>query len=449
MENSLSEEMLNGLGIYELRTIARQIGVYSPTTLKKGEIIEKIQNIITGKEKPTARKTKQGRPAKGIAKLNDIMDIFASSTNVDFTYAQKLNGDVSKNVFKHSLNSLNQHETMFSGVFQNVDIDHGVIYEDDFDYITIKNKCIVTSNFIDAFKLRDGDRVSCKCNYDDKQDNLVVIDVITINGVSAQNISNRPVFENLEYQIPKNQIVLTQNDFSSINNKVIDAVCPLFFGSRIIMNFENNDEFIKLTEIESLLKNNNFTNAHITMAVIDEMPEVMQYIKNNFSDIDLVYRREGQNYIALLEEIRIKFQSILRSVELGKNEIIIVFDYSKMFRHLVKGYSEWYNVSIEEAKDKILQKFTNKFNYAKQTNIGSSLSLCLLNCKEESFKELSNTYLYFNSLPYENSDITIDLMSSYTKNLGMVLNKKDYIRLMTFRNKATKENILQELNKLF
>ena len=83
MDNNLSVEKLNSLGIYELRTIARQIGVYSPTTLKKGEIIEKIQNIITGKEKPSDKKSKQGRPAKGITKLNDIMDIFIPQKQVN------------------------------------------------------------------------------------------------------------------------------------------------------------------------------------------------------------------------------------------------------------------------------------------------------------------------------------------------------------------------------
>ena len=449
MENNMTVEKLNTLGIYELRTIARQIGVYSPTTLKKGEIIEKIQNIISGKEKPFVRKTKQGRPAKGIAKLNDIMDIFGQPQNMDFTYAQKLNYDVGKDVFKHSLNSLNRHETIFSGVFKNTEFDQGVIYEDEFDYITIRNKCSIMSNFIDAYSLRDGDKVTCKCNYDEKQDTLIVVEVITINGVSAQNVTNRPLFEQLEYQIPKNKIVLTQNDYSSINSKVIDVVSPIIFGTRIIANFENNDEFIKLNELSDLLKNNNLANVHISMIAVDEMPEVIQYIKSNFCNVDLIIRKANQNYGAFAEEINLKFETLKRKVELGGNEILIVFDYLKLYKNLVKGYSEWNNKSIDEAKNYISQNLIEKFNCAKQTNINSSLTICVINCREDSFKEISNSYLYFNSIPYQDSDITLDLFNSYTKNLGMVLNKKEYLKLLTFKNQINKDNILQELNKLF
>ncbi len=448
MDNNLSVEKLNSLGIYELRTIARQIGVYSPTTLKKGEIIEKIQNIITGKEKPSEKKSKQGRPAKGITKLNDIMDIFVPSMSNEFTYAQRLNSGNGKDVFKHSLNSLRAHETIINGTFKNVDLDHGVIYEDDFDFITLKNNVKIMSNFIDGYGLRDGDKLSCKCNYEQDEDTLIVIEVLTINGISSENHCNRPFIDNLEYQIPKNRIVLTQNDFSSINSKVIDVVSPLIYGTRIIMNFENNDEFVKLNEIEGLLKNNNLENTHISLIAIDELPEILQYIKNNYYDVDLIYRRPNQNYGAFKEELNLKLETIKRRVEIGKNEIVIVFDYNKLFKNLVKGYSEWNNCSLEEAKENVAHKLIEVYSIAKQTNIGSSLTICTLNCRDDNFKEISNTYLYFNSIPYDESDITLDLFNSYTKNLGMVINKKDYFKLLSFKSNLNKDNILQELDKL-
>lgn len=450
MDNNLSEEKLDSLGIYELRTLARQIGVYSPTTLKKAEIIEKINNIITGKEKPIERKTKQGRPAKGITKLNNIMEIFNSSQSYERTYAQRLNSETGKYVFKHTLNSLREHESIISGTFKNVDLDYGVIYEDDFDYITIKNNCKIMNNFIEGYNLRDGDKLTCKCNYEKEQDSLIVIEVLTINGMSAENHHDIPLFDKLEHQIPKNKILLTQNDFSSINSKVIDVVAPLIFGTRIIMNFENNDELVKLNEIESLLKNNNLGDAHMTIIMVDEMPEILQFIKYNYHDIDIIYKRGNQNYGAFLEEIYLKVETIKRKVELGKNEIVIIFDYTKMYKYLVKGYSEWNNCHIEDARNYINNKIAQTYyNQAKQTNLGSSLTICSLNCRDENIKELSNTYLYFNSIPYQNSDITLDLFNSYTKNLVMVINKKDYLKLMTFKNSLNKDNILQELNKLF
>lgn len=55
------------LCIYELRKLAREIGVKSPTSLKRAELIEKINAIETGKELPFIKKTNKGRPVK---KLN-------------------------------------------------------------------------------------------------------------------------------------------------------------------------------------------------------------------------------------------------------------------------------------------------------------------------------------------------------------------------------------------
>lgn len=54
------------LGIYELRAIAREVGVRYPTTYKKSALILKIENIKNGMEKPYFKTSKQGRPAKNI-----------------------------------------------------------------------------------------------------------------------------------------------------------------------------------------------------------------------------------------------------------------------------------------------------------------------------------------------------------------------------------------------
>ena len=73
--DNFSVEKLEELGIFEIRNIAREVGVYSPTTLKKQELIDSIINIMNGKLEPYVRKTKQGRPPKSISSLNSLMDV--------------------------------------------------------------------------------------------------------------------------------------------------------------------------------------------------------------------------------------------------------------------------------------------------------------------------------------------------------------------------------------
>lgn len=60
----------NDFGIYELRNIAREKGVKSPSTKKKNELIEDIIKLDSGVIKPYVNKTKQGRPCKNFSKID-------------------------------------------------------------------------------------------------------------------------------------------------------------------------------------------------------------------------------------------------------------------------------------------------------------------------------------------------------------------------------------------
>lgn len=62
--NEFSNQELQKLDIHELRLIARYVGVASPTSKKKSELIDSIMSIITGKSIPELKNANRGRPAK-------------------------------------------------------------------------------------------------------------------------------------------------------------------------------------------------------------------------------------------------------------------------------------------------------------------------------------------------------------------------------------------------
>lgn len=70
------------LCIYELRELARKVGVKAPTSLKRAELIKRINDICSGKEKPFSEIRVKGRPAKTF----QIFNLKAESTNefIDF-----------------------------------------------------------------------------------------------------------------------------------------------------------------------------------------------------------------------------------------------------------------------------------------------------------------------------------------------------------------------------
>ncbi len=57
-------ERIEKLRIHELRDFAREIGVKSPTSLNRPELVEQIRLILTGEQKPYFNVRKQGRPAR-------------------------------------------------------------------------------------------------------------------------------------------------------------------------------------------------------------------------------------------------------------------------------------------------------------------------------------------------------------------------------------------------
>lgn len=67
--NEITVEKLQNLGVYELRELARNLGVSSPTTKKRNELCEEILKILSGEKIVHEKKTNKGRPPKSIQKI--------------------------------------------------------------------------------------------------------------------------------------------------------------------------------------------------------------------------------------------------------------------------------------------------------------------------------------------------------------------------------------------
>lgn len=73
MNTNFTEEELYKLNIHELRDIARQIGVHSPTTKKKEELVELTLQIIYGVTPAVTKKKGAGRPVRTKTKPSRIV----------------------------------------------------------------------------------------------------------------------------------------------------------------------------------------------------------------------------------------------------------------------------------------------------------------------------------------------------------------------------------------
>ena len=79
-----TKKTIEMMGIYELRTLARNVGVPSPNTLKRQQLLEAIYDILDGVKEATPLK-KVGRPPKKIKLDTSVMDVFVPQDTTGVT----------------------------------------------------------------------------------------------------------------------------------------------------------------------------------------------------------------------------------------------------------------------------------------------------------------------------------------------------------------------------
>lgn len=130
-ENAYTREDLLKLGIYDLREIGREVGVPSPTTLKKQDLVNYIVGIIYGTEQKKQDGNLRGRPArskqKSYQKFVDLIDkldspkinsSFIDKTNDffdnSFSFTDTLSVKVASPSQEYSNDALEQNELVLS-----------------------------------------------------------------------------------------------------------------------------------------------------------------------------------------------------------------------------------------------------------------------------------------------------------------------------------------------
>ena len=94
---------LEKVNMFALRTIARQIGVQSPTVMKKKELIEAIKKVTElGGEQTETRKVRSGRPCLKTLDVEAIIDFSPINFTEKFIkdYSKKFNLVFDEYVFK-------------------------------------------------------------------------------------------------------------------------------------------------------------------------------------------------------------------------------------------------------------------------------------------------------------------------------------------------------------
>ncbi len=318
MENkkTISKEMLNELGVYELRELARTLGVISPTTKKRAQLCNEILEISSGKRKVEARQTNKGRPPKTITKISNIVK---ESIPQDVLALRK---PIEQENYSNILR-LAQNTTLFnqisgddaSKVFGFLNSVNGNFYLNNLNTQgNFKNMLFyVPKETIEKFNLREGDKLLGTGKLADAYYCGILNDIVEINGKEASfYFGTRNNIDISNFEIP--------SKLTDIFGRIIKR------GERTISFFNDEETAILeiVKEIEDINQNPS-SNEKLIFLGLELSPEVIYYGKQN-DNLEMFattyYNSLDESYYAVVNAIN-HCTTLLKD---GKSVRLFIFD---------------------------------------------------------------------------------------------------------------------------
>ena len=309
-----SREQLQDKNLFELREIARENRVQSPTKLNKEELISQIveassQRVKGLKIRPVSRPSKLVDAPRRNAQ-NDVPEKAAESINeimaVDETCEER------------------------EGILE--------IHPDGYGFIRVRN-CEHSEKdvYVSAIKirkagLRQGDMIKgiVKVAYDNKPAALLIIN--TVNGVPAEELRKRPRFDDLVPIYPDERLKLenarSKNDFAI---REIALIAPIGKGQRgMIVSPPKAGKTTLLKKIANSISEN-YPDVTLMVLLIDERPEEVTDMQRSIKG-EVVYSTFDEMPEHHTKAAELLLSRAKRLVENGKDVVILMDSLTRLAR---------------------------------------------------------------------------------------------------------------------
>ena len=386
MMQTFSKSELEAKSIFEMRALAKEVGISAPTKMNKAELVDMVFKITNGEIEPP-QAPRRGRPkkygdateqttsekpqiAQNLAQPEQILtpspakveDIGEISLPKGFErpkyqptrqFAQQNQKQYSNNGFNQ--NNYGQKQNNFRNQNQNQVQRDNVIAErkddeeteqiregyleinpDGYGFLRVKNgefnemDAYVSAMKIKQYGLRRGDYVTSLCKKVQEGRPSAVVSVTTINGIESDKVGKRPNFDDLVPIYPDERIRLevAPREFAT---RCIDLVSPIGKGQRgIIVSPPKAGKTTLLKMIASSIATN-YPDIELKVLLIDERPEevtdMQRSIKGEvvYSTFDELPEHHTKTAEMLLERAK-------RLVEMGKDVVILLDSLTRLAR---------------------------------------------------------------------------------------------------------------------
>lgn len=331
------EKRLEKLNIYELRQVARAVGVHRPADGKKSRIEEDILGIASGAVTPIEQ-SRRGAPPKSqqydeklVADINACRKAHLSqSLEVD-------EPDETKNVLRvNDSGAISEGE--ISG-FLRIDGNRASLYAGgDFS----GGGVTVHEMFIARHSLKTGDFIKGRCVGGNNRIPALA-EIYFINGIAAGEREERRSFDELTHIYPATTLK-TEHKNGGLACRFIDLFSPLALGQRGFLKCPTKSEKSEIIKAVAAGISCNYPNLKVIVILIDELPEVISDFKKHLSGATLLYTTFASPRESHIATARMGFEHAKRIAEDG-GDAVILFDGVTRLAH---AYGEDYAAEIKK-----------------------------------------------------------------------------------------------------
>jgi transcription termination factor Rho len=189
----------------------------------------------------------------------------------------------------------------------------------------------ISQSQIRRFLLRNGDEVEGQARQPKENERYWgLLKVEKINGVVAEEMVNRPRFDDLTPIYP-NTLLRLETDQLPLSTRIMDLLCPIGFGQRgLIVSPPKAGKTTILKEIAAGVAAN-YPNVHLMAALIGERPEevtdLTRSIKGEVLASNFDESPQAQTRVAEIALDRAK-----RLVEMGKDVVVLLDSITRLAR---------------------------------------------------------------------------------------------------------------------
>ncbi len=474
---------LLSISLFEVRNIAKQVGVKSPTTYNKLELVDKVlERFDAGFDFPLHDLQKKKTVAEKLSTKKEDISLDVEETTQDI---QTQDGQVQEHSYfddepkensydmspepskmqyfaERSANYRSENTETRSGYVELIGAnspEYGFLRTLGFE--NSPTDAYVHINRIKRFGLRRGDFVEALVSKSKIQDNkpAPVMSIVKINGVEASRFGKRQFFDDLIPIYPNQTIKIeTKNSEKDLAIRCIDMIAPIGKGQRaMIVSPPKAGKTTLLKKIANSISEN-YPDIDLEVLLVDERPEevtdMQRTIKGNvwFSTFD----EQPEHHIKVAEFL---LERSKRLVEMGKDVVILMDSLTRLARAnnlVVNPTGRTLSGGIDPAALYLPKKF---FGSARNIEGGGSLTIIATALVDtgsrmddvifEEFKGTGNMEIRLDRKLQEKRIFpAIDLYQSGARREDLLLNEKELEGTWIMRKVLSKGDPLEATEKL-